>query len=221
MFLKEQPRLLCDMDGVIAHSQLPIIEEFNARFGTNLTFADWTSFDLLTLEAMRLSQESIAAVAAWLYAGEVMQRSEIVPGADRAIRVLSSMGASPKIVTSRPTNQAEITRQWIKSNLPEITDIHLRDGEALPMSGNQFKVYMIDKLEADIYIEDDPAVIDMVAKSISAGNLQHLKSLILVDRPWNEGYSLPVSSRRVGNWRNDDYGWDEIVRIVTEHINHS
>ncbi len=220
MISKEQPRLLCDMDGVIAHSQLPIIEEFNARFGTNLTYADWTSFDLLTLKAMQLSQENVAAVAAWLYAGEVMQRSEIVPGANQAIRVLSSMGTSPEVVTSRPSGQAEITRQWINNNLPEITGIHLRDGEALPMSGNQFKVYMIGQLEADIYIEDDPAVIDLVAQSISAGDLQHLKSLILVDRPWNDQYSLPSSSRRVGNWREADYGWDEIVQIVTEHINH-
>lgn len=217
--MNERLRLLSDMDGVVAHSQLPIIEAFNERFGTNLTFADWTSFDLLTIEAVRLSQESTAAVAAWLYAEKIMERSEVIPGTDRAIKVLSSMGTSPEVVTSRPSNQAEMTRQWIKKNLPTITGIHLRDAETLTMSGNLFKVHMIGQLEAAIYIEDDPAVIEMVAQSIAEGKLQHLKSLILVDRPWNDGYSLPGISQRVGNWRENNYGWDEIVQIVKELVN--
>ncbi len=219
--MNEHMRLLSDMDGVVAHSQLPIIEAFNERFGTNLTFADWTSFDLLTIEAVRLSQESIAAVAAWLFAEEIMQRSEVIPGADIAVKMLSSMGASPEVVTSRPSNQAEMTRQWIKKNLPAITDVHLRDAETLTMSGNLFKVHMISQLKADIYIEDDPAVIEMVAQSISEGKLQHLKSLILVDRPWNDGYALPTVSRRVGNWRENNYGWDEIVQVVKELVNYN
>ncbi len=115
MSLKEQLRLLSDMDGVWAHSQPPIIETFNKRFGTNLTYSDWTTFSLMTLEAVRLSGESII----------------------------------------------------LKRMLP------------------------------------------------------FLKSAILVDRPWNDKVILPEVIKRVGNWREEDYGWDEIVQIVQKLANES
>lgn len=219
MSLKEQLRLLSDMDGVWAHSQPPIIETFNKRFGTNLTYSDWTTFGLMTLEAVRLSGESIPVVAAWLYSEEVMRNSQVVPGANDAIKVLASIVKSNEITTSRPSAQASMTHEWVKENLPEIDRVYIRGEQDSAMKGDQFKIVMIRELEANIYIEDDPSVIMAVHELLLEGKLPFLKSAILVDRPWNDKVILPEAIQRVGNWREEDYGWDEIVQIVQKLAN--
>lgn len=210
----ERLRLVTDMDGVIAHSQPLIIEAFNRRFGTNLTYADWTTFDLLTLEAVRLSGESIPIVAAWLYSEEVMRNSGVMPGSADAIKVLASLGVFPEVVTSRPSAQSAMTQDWMKTKVPEIKRVHVRGNEHLTIKGDQFKVAMIGQLEANIYVEDDPSVIQVVYELVSDGMLPHLRSIILVDRPWNDSVTLPETVIRVGNWREGDYGWNEIVQTV-------
>lgn len=211
---KFEKRVVSDLDGVVAHSQMPFIRKFNRRFGTNYTYANWTSFDFLTREAVRLSGESAGDVAAWLYSAEVVGRSSVVPGTREAIKELSLSGFEFDVVTSRPPNQGEMTHRWINGHLPDVRKTYIRSGECLSMRGDEFKVHMVGLLRAGVYIDDDPLMIDEVGRQRMVGKFPSLKLVILVDRPWNDRHVLLPGIDRAGNWKNGDYGWSDIVKRV-------
>lgn len=216
---RENLHVVSDLDGVVAHSQPPVLEVFNQKFGTELTYADWTAFDLLTLEAARLSGESVAAVAAWLYAADVMRVAEPIPGLKDALKELAPLGALPEIVTSRPSSQSEITLRWTKEKLREIEKVHIRGLEHVAMRGDEFKIFMIGQLKARVYVDDDLSLLMNVSELTAQGKFPHLTSILLVDRPWNDTQTLPPGIRRAGNWRAGDYGWSDIVQIVKNLTN--
>lgn len=218
MEFNEKPRVVSDVDGVVAHSQEPILEIFNARFGTELTYANWGTFSLLMDEAVRLSGESPAVIAAWLFSAEVVGRAPTVPGAKEAMTFLAERGVIPQFVTSRPGSQAGITKGWFATELPEVTNVYLKDELQADMPGEEFKLERITQLLAEVYIDDDPAVIQHVSAAAARGALSHVKVILLVDRPWNEQYACPSNVTRVGSWKEHDFGWSAIAQIVRQHM---
>ncbi len=214
MRFNEKPCVLSDVDGVVAYSQIPILETFNARFDTKVNFADWRYYGLLLDEAVRLSGESPAAIAAWLFSEEVLAKSPVIPGAAEAIELLAQQGIIPHFVTSRPPSQAEATKEWFAKELPTVKDVRLRGAEHSAMSGEDFKIDQISQILASIYIDDDKDIIQRVSDSVTEGNLSHLQMIFLVDRPWNDQYVCPPNVTRVGSWRTEDFGWQEIAEII-------
>jgi phosphoglycolate phosphatase-like HAD superfamily hydrolase len=208
--------LLSDLDGVLAHSQPAIIEEFNRRTGREFRYGEWTSFDLLTKLAAELTQESLPSVAAWLYGADVMTRAVAVPGAVEAVGELMGMGVDVVTATSRPQDQAWMTLAWAKKYFPRVGDIRVRGRSNQGESGNEFKLNVVKSSGADAYVDDDPVMVETVEKAHKNGKLPHLKTVFLVDRPWNKRAETNGLTTRVGDWINEDYGWTGIVQAIRD-----
>lgn len=201
-----------DADGVLAYSQLPIIKEAKKRFGIDLPYKEWTSHDLLFYQAIKLSGESPATVAAWLFSNEVMEKSPPIPGSKEAIRYLSTL-ANIHVVTGRPGSQRKTTEDWVRKHFPSIQYVHLREEGALEKN-NEFKNRTLQELQADVFIEDDERMIQAILDALDEGQLSHLKIVFLMDRPWNQSLQARDPVRRVGNWRKDNFGWKEVVNGI-------
>lgn len=201
-----------DADGVLAYSQLPIIEEAKKRFGLDLHYKDWTSHDLLFYKAIELSGELPATIAAWLFSNEVMGKSSPIPGSKEAIRYLNTL-AHIHIITGRPGAQRKTTEDWARKHFPSIQHVHLREEES-PEKSNEFKKRTLQELQADVFIEDDDRMIQVILDALDSGYLSHLKIVFLMDRPWNQSLQVRDPVRRVGNWRKDNFGWKEVVNGI-------
>lgn len=208
--------VVTDVDGVIADSQRENIDLFNSRFNQEFKYADWAEFTTLFNLAIKLSGEDPSVIAAWLFSNEVMAKAKPIKGSQENIAKLVELGIVPEAATSRPPSQTKVTNNWIEKHFPDISEIHLRN-ENSQIDGRSFKVARVEIAKADVYIDDDLRMINVIAQQIAQGNLSYLKYLLLVDRPWNQG-ELPPQATRVGNWREENYGWDEIFDITTRSL---
>lgn len=207
-------RLVSDLDGVLAHSQPAIIEVCNARCGTQYRYEDWKYYEFISDEAMRLTGQTAPEVATWLYGAEVMIQALPTPGALLAVKDLVSAGGSVSVVTSRSPVQRVETQNWLKNAYHGLLSIDVRLPEEIGESGVAYKVRKAEELSATHYIDDDPAVLALVAARKDAGGFDNLCQLFLVDQPWNQSAPLPLGAVRVGNWKQNDYGWDDIQKMV-------
>lgn len=211
--MAEKPSFIVvsDMDGVVAESQQPVLNLFNAEFGTSYTHADWVTFTFLFEEAVRLSGKPLAEVSAWLFSLEVMALAEPIPGAQEIIAQFPDLKISFNLTTSRPFEQGPMTREWMGQHFPTVENVFVRGEAEKGMKGEVFKAHIAEILQANAYIDDDPAVIQRVLSLWEEGKLPHLRTLIIVDRPWNDSAEFPPFVKRVGNWRSQEYGWEEII----------
>ena len=207
-------KVVSDMDGVFANSQVPVVGRFNREFKTSITVADWTKFDLLTELAMKLSGESVAVVGGWLFAVDVMMEAQPFPDSQQVIRELSEMGIQLAVCTSRPADQAIMTLEWMKQYFPEITNVYVRNGDNPGLRGNDFKLQTVVRLGATHYFEDDGAVVEGVTRLQESGLFPTLQTPTIFDRPWNDQLQFPPSVLRVGDWKNGDYGWPSIKKAI-------
>jgi len=213
----EQLVVTFDTDGVIADSQKPIVERFNRKFNKSLTVSNWTEFDLLTKMAMELSGESVAVVAGWLFATEVMMEALPYPDSQRVIKELLDAGIQLSVCTSRPAEQAAATIAWMQYYFPDISKVFVRNGDNPGLRGNEFKLLTAIEQNAMVYVDDDAGMIRGVLQAQSEGRFPTLRRAVQVDRPWNDKVQFPPLASRVGNWKNGDYGWLGIKSLLIGH----
>jgi len=99
-------------------------------------------------------------------------KSYIRPG---AISTLKYLKRSWEIfyITSRPASTTDITKAWVRSyNLPDRENVYVVDGG---------KRDIIQLLDIYIFVED---------KISSVRELHDICAIILLTRPWNEGYNI-------------------------------
>ncbi|MBD3250763.1 MAG: hypothetical protein GF381_04330 [Candidatus Pacebacteria bacterium] len=214
---KKSLTILSDIDGVIAHSQINILQVLNKRHEASFAYGDISSFDFFHSKAIELGYTDPADAGAWLFAAEVMALAEPIPQSQAIVSQLVELGVVLQLVTSRPWDQKEITVQWVNQWFPEITQVHLRSADN-SIEGRQYKAQMLETIRAEVYLEDDPRVIELICKMRSSDQLPNLKAVVLLDRPWNKDCDLPPGFYRAGNWRDNDYGWDQIFQLVQEQI---
>lgn len=210
----EQLVVTFDTDGVIADSQKPIVERFNRKFNKSLTVADWTEFDLLTKMAMELSGESVAVVAGWLFATEVMMEALPYPDSQRVMKELVDAGIQLSVCTSRPAEQAAATIAWMQYYFPDISNVFVRNGDNPGLRGNEFKLETAISQNAMFYVDDDAEMIRGVLQAQSQDRIPRLRHAIQVDRPWNDKVKFPPSVIRVGDWKQNDFGWLAIRKAI-------
>jgi len=140
-----------------------------------------------------------------------------IPGSQRAVKQLREK-ANIHLITGRPGDQREMTQRFADTYYPRsIREVHLRrDGST--EDRNVFKLRMLGELQAKAYAEDDERVVQLMLAAMNAGNLPHLEIVYLLDRPWNDGYKVQSNEPviRVGNWRQKQFGWSEIVKSFAQ-----
>ncbi|HKY73767.1 MAG TPA: hypothetical protein VJ246_00440, partial [Patescibacteria group bacterium] len=123
--------------------------------------------------------------------------------------------ATVDIATGRPGDQQDITASWAYRHFPKIQGVYLRSpGD--PEKGNDFKSRMLQELCGNMYLEDDARMVATILTMVQSGLLPHLQRVLLMDRPWNSGYSVQNPVYRVGNWRKKNFGWSEVVHHIHE-----
>lgn len=207
-------RIVTDMDGVIAHSQEPILRTANKRFGTSLKYEQLTHHGIILEEAVRLSGEAPEVVAAWLFSAEVMSQSSPVPGSQKAVNNLHH-AVTIDVATGRPGEQRDVSTSWTSHHFPKIQGVHLRNPGDVEKA-DEFKGRMLQELLGNVYLEDDPRAVTVVLAMVQSGLLPNLQRILLMDRPWNSGYAVQRPVYRVGNWRKKNFGWNEVVRHIRE-----
>jgi len=184
-----------DADGVLVNSQNPIIEETNRRLGTNFTFEQWLTYTYLFDQAIALTGDSPNNVASWMFSIPIMLASTPYPEALAVSRQLDELGFRQIVITSRPTDQTDVTIEWFKTYYPWINsgDINVRKS-GFKMSGEEFKVKKIQELTPVAFSDDSDELITLLLAQIS-GMPTHL-TLSLVDRPWNR-HAKHLNAQRI------------------------
>ncbi len=213
-----QFHLVSDLDGVLAHSQPAIIETCNNRCGTQYRYEDWKYYEFISDEAMKHTGQTAAEVASWLYSSEVLLRAVPSPGAEQVVKEVIGSGGLVSIVTSRSPGQRRETEAWVHSRFLNSLSVNVRHPDESPESGIAYKVRMAEKMGATHYVDDDPAVINLVAERKAAGGFPVLQQVFLVDHPWNQLVELPYAVVRVGDWKHQSYGWEHIAQSAHRYI---
>lgn len=212
--MSERVKIVSDMDGVLALSQEPIIDKVQERLNITFPYAKWTDHDLLFNTAITLSGDSPAAVAAWLFSNEVMEKAPPIPGSQDAMKVIEKI-AKVSVATGRPGDQQNMTERWTRKHFPQVDSVYLRDAKTTE-KGNGFKGRKLKELQARMYLEDDDRMVAEVLRLIQQGLLPHLQRILLLDRPWNQNLHAQAPVYRVGDWKDGDFGWSDVVQHVFE-----
>lgn len=147
-----------DVDGCLAYSGVPVVEEFNKLFGTNKKPSDLDHWDCVQHWAMDEGLSEVEAhevlIKLW-YTPEILLKSPPVEGAEILLGKLYDYGVKPQIITSREARSAEMTREWFKIHFPfvdqntiNLCNTNVREDRKM------FKANTIKSLGIALHIED-------------------------------------------------------------------
>jgi hypothetical protein len=122
---------------------------------------------------------------------EVLLSFEETPGAADSVNELLARGHNVSIVTGRPYNSYEPSREWLDTHGFRDVKMFCLDkyGREQMMENSEFSLTLDDyyKMKFDYAIEDSPSAFKFF------GHLPNVKVLVF-DRPWNRENELPGSN---------------------------
>ena len=145
------------MDGVLIDSIIPVVEEFNRRYGTNYKPGDLKGWNAIAGWAKRLGLSEIKAseLDKELWSSpEILIQSPPIPCAPDFMHSLDEQGIKPYFVTSRPPHLKNCTLEWLRREMPWIEESHVCIREDEEISGILFKARKINELQRRIHFED-------------------------------------------------------------------
>lgn len=183
-------QIAIDIDDVLADFSEGFIKHIKKVKGVNveihdLKVAEWWKAWGKTLE------ESTKTIYEFLQSEDIM-KVEPKTGAIRALKLLKQKGHKLTVITGRPANVHEKTRQWVHDNLPNVfeevycTDFHIVNNGKLTKGG------ICEEIGADLLIDDYPGY----AKECLDKGIQ----VLLFDSFWNHGFELLPGLTRIHNW---------------------
>lgn len=196
----EKRKFFCDIDGVLADTQVEALKEAQEQFGMyDFKFDDWSSFDTLTRAVMwmnpRVKEVEVNDI---LFGNDVLVRAKPAIGAREAIAELSEV-YDVRTVTSRPPSQQLITQEWIRDNFGDhIKNVYIRNHFHDQLRGIDFKIRVLAREGAAVHIDDDVKVVNLLKQM---GGIRPM----IMDQPWNRDWNNTMLPVERTDWKNLPY----------------
>ena len=164
------PYVVFDLDDVLANLREHLMSMLRERTGRNIHWRHWRDYELSGL--YRTSNEEIMH---WVREDEVLEAATLEPHAKDAIDTARSAGFRIAVITARAWHPRgdSLTRDWLQSHELSVDELNL-----VPLFGNKAEV--LNTLGVVEHFIDDH-----LAHLYPARELPGVRSVFLVDRPWN------------------------------------
>jgi beta-phosphoglucomutase-like phosphatase (HAD superfamily) len=193
-----------DLDGVIANSQIKMIEAMNEILDKNniehplFVFDKYDSWNYAHDELAKYStdEEIVIATSNLFDKPEFLEKAEMYPDTVSFFEKLKELGIENQINTSRPAKNEAVTIKWLEKNnlLKYFSQVNVKKTDT---DGREYKIAMMKKMGALIHFDDDPIIVE------------RSEIAYLVDRPWNWS-NRELDNRRVKGW---DEIWEKILQL--------
>ena len=150
--------------------------------------------------AFNLNDEQYRDILVKGHEPEVLLSFEETPGAADTVNELIAFGHNVSIVTGRPYNSYDPSREWLDTHGFKNVKMFCLDkyGREQLIENSEFSITLDDyyKMKFDYAVEDSPSAFKFF------GHLPQLKVLVF-DRPWNRECELPGSNyQRCLDWKS-------------------
>ena len=155
--------------------------------------------------AFDLNDEQYKALLIRGHEPDILRGYEETPGAAKAVNEWVAAGHNVSIITGRPSDSFEVSREWL--DVHGLSDVRLfcldKYGREQLIKNSEFNLTMDDyyKMSFDYAVEDSPSAFKFF------GHLPNVKVLVF-DRPWNRECEFPGD-----NYRRC-FDWKEIRKII-------
>jgi hypothetical protein len=178
-----QPRLFCDIDGVLAFQPEGTILAVNARFGTSHLVAEATTYPWVATLPRDQRQ--------WVKANAALIAANLAPDT-RAIRVLqkaAAAGIPVTVCTERPPSLAAVTRAWLAYwDVPGAAD-----AQVTGPGGKEALLAPCSKDNPALLVDDAPANEALARPGVEVW---------VPPRPWTPQGKPPAGVTRFQDWRD-------------------
>lgn len=188
-----KPTIIVDIDDVIAAHAPAFVEYSNQKWGTNLTIDDYQDH---WGEVWRVDYDEREKRAVEYHNSGFIASYGVVDGALTTLKQLKNR-YKLVILTTRRRSIDKLTKEWIKSNYPDVFDEIVFSGffdSPTKESINMTKGEMAKQIGADYLIDDQ---LKHCVAAAGAG----VQALLFGDYKWNRSDNLPVNVTRVKNWQ--------------------
>ncbi|MFS1427228.1 5' nucleotidase, NT5C type [Vibrio splendidus] len=167
--------IICDLDDVIGDFAIPANKLMNEASGTNLTVANYLSYDYYDLHG--LTREDFHKI---ITDNDVFLNMAVKPGAKEGLQLLIDKGFDIHIVTARGSFAFayELTKVWLDINEIPYSKLHVVDTKIMPKSA----VYETIR-GACCLIDDAPYnIIDAMNSGLGVVP-------VIINQPWNNEFN--------------------------------
>ncbi|MFN3476654.1 MAG: 5' nucleotidase, NT5C type [Candidatus Methylomirabilales bacterium] len=197
-------RIGLDLDDVLTESLPRFIEAFERRFGIPIRLEE-AAWDLLAKNP-EISPEAYKTFLKELDRQGFFEKGVLDPEAKAAVERLHAFGHRLYIVTGRLPVNERVTLHWLeeKGLLRYFDAVLHKEGDHVL----EYKKRAASQLGLHVFIEDElPVALALASTSRQPSDFTRLGaprrgrslSVLLFDRPWNQG-PLPPGIRRIHSW---------------------
>ncbi len=195
-------RIYIDFDDVICETARSFCELALSLFQIEKPYEEVRFFNLQ--KAFGLDEKQYKLLMAEGHTPETLSSYTETPGACKTINAWKNTGHDVKIITGRPFDCYEISRQWLDQHgLEEIPLFHVNKyGRETFYQDNEYNLSLEDmyRLDFDFAVEDSPSAFEHLS------HFTHCEVAVF-DRPWNQDAFLDKNYHRCR-------GWDEIDALL-------
>ncbi len=195
-----------DFDDVICETAKKIRDIAEELFGIDLPYREIQFFNLK--KTFDLDDEKYEMLMEHAHFPETLLAYEETPGASETINKWINSGHNVKIITGRPFNSYEPSREWLDRHMLTAAPLFCVDkyGREKESGGFAFNMTLAElyKMHFDFAVEDSPNAFEHVL------HFDNCKVAVF-NRPWNVNTELPNS-----NFTRCE-GWKEIDSLVDKN----
>lgn len=196
-------RIYVDLDDVLAETGRAFLEVLAREFGKRIEFEQIVDYDLG--RSLDLEPEVLAEFMRAVHRPQVLAGLSPIRGALEAVRDWVSRGYEVDVVTGRPQQTTEVSRQWLAAH--RVPHRRLAFVDKYAWTGDVFEVSektALHELVGSGYrlaVEDSADVAERLAELLEV-------PVVLLDRPWNRSSpeGSAVTNGRIVRCRD----WNEI-----------
>jgi uncharacterized HAD superfamily protein len=183
-------KIAVDLDEILAEFVEGFLKYHNAVYNTVFKKEDFFCYSMWI--PMKLEQKILIERVEEFFNSENYNYLKPVPGSIESVEKLSK-DYRLFIVTSRPHQQFNLTKDWIDRYFPEMfTSIHFSHNHYMGGKGIT-KSEMCRRFDFGLIVEDSIEY----AMECAENNVK----VVLLDKPWNQEKSLPNNIVRAYTWK--------------------
>jgi hypothetical protein len=218
-FKNERPST--DFDGVLVNSRKVVVEEFNRMFGTTYSEKDIHQWAAITRWAIELgySKEEAREIDdyLWYQRPDLLFMAPPIGGALEFTRWFAERGIILPIITSRTPDLKDCTITWVEKWMDWISPDQVMIRRNNEMSGEIFKVWMINLLDRGIHFEDALAHTKMIFGYTDSKVVLLSNSLVLDHYPKDRLIRVPGEDGGIPNLVSVNNPIDQCRTILTPY----
>ncbi|MEJ2642953.1 MAG: bifunctional metallophosphatase/5'-nucleotidase [Desulfosarcinaceae bacterium] len=182
-----------DVDDVLTDSAGTYLRIVADEFGKTATRADMVTFDLR--QSFDLSEKEYSHLVSVAHRPEKILAMAACPGARETLARWRQAGHRIHIVTGRPTDTFETTRQWLSDHGIAYDSFTMVDKYQRPNMDPKIALPLSDlrKIAFSLAVEDSAAMAAYLAEEMAI-------PVALVDRPWNQAAAVNGNITRCHDW---------------------